>query len=125
MSLRQAVFRLILAATCVVAATGSLAAASPMAAESSCPGRWYRVQQGDSWSNLAGRTGISVAELKVANAAVAQHPQGWLIVGQTLCLPPEAKDPAVSTRPPRRQPKAHGLPCAAAIRGPSWPRATG
>jgi LysM repeat protein len=57
------------------------------AAQTTCNGRWYRIQRGDSWSNLAQRTGLSVTALKAANPAAASHPQGWLIVGQTLCLP--------------------------------------
>lgn len=71
------------------------------AAQATCSGRWYRVQQGDSWSKLAQRTGLSVTALKAANPAAAGHPQGWLLVGQSLCLPagaaaapPDAASPA-------------------------------
>ncbi len=60
---------------------------SSAAQSSACSGQWYRVQQGDSWSKLAQRTGLSVATLKAANTAAASHPQGWLLVGQALCLP--------------------------------------
>ena len=56
-------------------------------AQTACNGRWYRIQRGDSWSKLAQSTGLSVAALKTANPTAANHPQGWLIVGQTLCLP--------------------------------------
>jgi LysM repeat protein len=61
-----------------------------VSAQAACNGRWYRIQQGDSWSRLAQRTGLPVATLKAANPAAASHPQGWLIVGQTLCLPESA-----------------------------------
>jgi len=66
-------------------------------AQAPCDGRWYRVQQGDSWSKLAQRTGLAVSALKEANPAAANHPQGWLIVGQSLCLPEGAA--AVETGP--------------------------
>lgn len=73
--------------------------AGQAAAQGDCAGRWYRVQQGDSWSKLAQRTGVSVAALKAANPAAAAHPQGWLIVGQTLCLPPGAAASAETAQP--------------------------
>lgn len=63
--------------------------------QSACQGRWYRIQQGDSWSNLAQRTGISVAALKASNPSLAQQPQGWLLVGQQLCLPSGSLGPTV------------------------------
>lgn len=83
-SLRVAVW---LGATAL--ALGLLAAGgwSQGAAQATCSGRWYRVQQGDSWTKLAQRTGLPAAALKAANPAAASHPQGWLIVGQSLCLP--------------------------------------
>lgn len=56
-------------------------------AQATCDGRWYRVQQGDSWSKLSQRTGLAISALKEANPTAANHPQGWLIVGQSLCLP--------------------------------------
>ena len=40
---------------------------SSAAQSSACSGQWYRVQQGDSWSKLAQRTGLAVAVLKAAN----------------------------------------------------------
>lgn len=61
-----------------------------------CDGSLYRVQQGDSWSRLAQRTGVSLAALKAANPVAAQHPQGWLIVGQLLCVPGGAVNPAAT-----------------------------
>lgn len=64
-----------------------LLSAQNSTAQNTCSGQWYRIQQGDSWSKLAQRTGVAVAALKAANPAAASHPQGWLIVGQTLCLP--------------------------------------
>lgn len=64
-----------------------LLVANDSSAQSTCNGQWYRIQQGDSWSKLAQRTGLSVAALKDANPTAASHPQGWLLVGQTLCLP--------------------------------------
>ncbi|HSN76116.1 MAG TPA: LysM domain-containing protein, partial [Anaerolineae bacterium] len=48
-----------------------LLAARDSAAQSPCSGQWYRVQQADSWSKLAQRTGLSVATLKAANPAAA------------------------------------------------------
>lgn len=62
-------------------------------AQPACDGSLYRVQPGDSWSSLAQRTGVSAADLKAINPGPAQHPQGWLIVGQLLCMPAEAAAP--------------------------------
>ena len=64
-----------------------------------CDGSLYRVQQGDSWSRLAQRTNVSLAALKAANPVAAQHPQGWLIVGQLLCLPEGTVNPAATAQP--------------------------
>ncbi len=91
-----------------------LLAAQDSAAQSTCSGQWYRIQQGDSWSKLAQRTGLSVAALKAANPAAASHPQGWLIVGQTLCLPPGT---AVT---PTEQPAGPDAFPVTVRRGDSW-----
>jgi LysM repeat protein len=73
---------------CLVFALGiGSSLASPTALQATCTGRWYRIQQGDSWSSLAQRTGITVAALKANNPRLAQQPQGWLLVGQQLCIP--------------------------------------
>ena len=80
----------------MIAGTGQAAAPALHASiQSSCQGRWYRIQQGDSWSNLSQRTGVSVAALKAANPGAAQQPQGWLLVGQQLCLPSGSLGPTV------------------------------
>lgn len=86
------------------------------AAQSACSGQWYRVQQGDSWTRLALRTGLTVASLKAANPAAAGHPQGWLLVGQSLCLPVGAAKAGAA-------PPIPGAPVFFAItvrRGDSW-----
>ncbi len=87
------------AAWVLLAVLALAAPAGPASAQSTCDGRWYRVQQGDSWSKLAQRTGLPAAALKAANPAAASHPQGWLIVGQTLCLPQTAAAPAEVAQP--------------------------
>ena len=80
----------------VIVGTGQAAAPAPHASrQPSCQGRLYRIQQGDSWSSLSQRTGVSVAALKAANPSLAQQPQGWLLVGQQLCLPPGSLGPTV------------------------------
>jgi LysM repeat protein len=83
-----------LAVIALVAVALVLLAGRAASAQATCSGRWYRVQRGDSWSNLAQRTGLTAAMLKAANPGPAAHPQGWLIVGQTLCLPEGAAAPA-------------------------------
>lgn len=93
-----------------------LLAGRAASAQATCSGRWYRVQRGDSWSNLAQRTGLSVAALKDANPGPAAHPQGWLIVGQALCLPQGATTPAPAGSPPG---SAGSFP-ATVRRGDSW-----
>jgi LysM repeat protein len=85
-------------------------------AQTTCNGRWYRIQRGDSWSKLAQRTGLAVATLKTANPAAANHPQGWLIVGQTLCLPEGA---AVTPAEAERLPSPGAFPVTVR-RGDSW-----
>ncbi len=80
----------------VIVGTVQAAAPAPHAdRQPSCQGRWYRIQQGDSWSKLSQRTGVSVAALKAANPSLAQQPQGWLLVGQQLCLPSGSLGPTV------------------------------
>jgi LysM repeat protein len=91
-----------------------LLTAQNSAAQSTCSGQWYRIQQGDSWSKLAQRTGLSVAALKAANPAAASHPQGWLIVGQTLCLP---QGTAIA---PTEQPAGPDAFPVTVRRGDSW-----
>ncbi len=93
-----------------------LLAGQAASAQDPCSGRWYRVQRGDSWSNLAQRTGLTVAALKTANPGPAVHPQGWLIVGQTLCLPEGAAAPG----PAGRQLASAGFIPVTVRRGDSW-----
>ena len=81
-----------------------LLAGRDAAAQSTCSGQWYRVEPGDSWAKLAQRTGLSVAALKAANTAAANHPQGWLLVGQTLCLPAGAALSPAAAEPPAGPP---------------------
>jgi LysM repeat protein len=50
------------------------------------PGYYYTVQQGDTWSIVSRRTGVTVAELKRLNPK-AIHPKGWLWVGERLFVP--------------------------------------
>ncbi|MEZ4770370.1 MAG: LysM peptidoglycan-binding domain-containing protein [Caldilineales bacterium] len=95
----------------VLAATASGPALQP-----ACNGSLYRVQQGDSWSRLAQRTALSVAALKAANPAAAQHPQGWLIVGQLLCVPAGAANPVAAPQP--TQPAGEWI--ITVRRGDSW-----
>lgn len=53
---------------------------------SDASGFWYTIQRGDSWTVVAQRTGISVAELKKANPK-AIHPSDWLWFGERLFVP--------------------------------------
>lgn len=100
----------------IVALTAALLVAQvwqPAVAQTTCDGLWYRVQPGDSWSKLAARTGLSVAALKAKNPTAAGHPQGWLLVGQSLCLPAGAAAPAVEAVAPTTFP-------ITVRRGDSW-----
>jgi LysM repeat protein len=49
-------------------------------------GYYYTVQQGDTWSIVSRRTGVTVADLKRLNPK-AIHPKGWLWVGERLFVP--------------------------------------
>lgn len=71
----------------LLAGVSQQAALAAPAVQPACDGNLYRVQQGDSWSRLAQNTGVTVTALKAANPVAAQHPQGWLMVGQLLCMP--------------------------------------
>lgn len=86
------------------------------ASQPACNGSLYRVQQGDSWSRLAQRTNVSLAALKAANPVAAQHPQGWLIVGQLLCVPAGAVNLAAAPQP--SQPAGEWI--ITVRRGDSW-----
>ena len=90
---------------------------STLARQPACDGSLYRVQQGDSWSRLAQRTNVSLAALKAANPVAAQHPQGWLIVGQLLCVPAGAVSPAAAPSQPS-QPAGEWI--ITVRRGDSW-----
>jgi LysM repeat protein len=50
---------------------------------------YYTVRQGDTWSIVSRRTGVSVAELKRLNPQ-AIHPKGWLWAGERLLVPGQA-----------------------------------
>ncbi len=54
-------------------------------------GYYYTVRQGDTWSIVSRRTGVSVAELKRLNPK-AIHPKGWLWVGERLLIPGQAPE---------------------------------
>ncbi len=61
-------------------------------------GYYYTVRQGDTWSIVARRTGVSASELKRLNPQ-AIHPKGWLWVGERLLIP--GKPPTVA--PPKTE----------------------
>jgi len=61
-------------------------------------GYYYTVRQGDTWSIVSHRTGVSVAELKRLNPK-AIHPKGWLWAGERLLIPGQI---------PGQSPKAPG-----------------
>ena len=69
----------------------------------------YTVRQGDTWSNVSHRTGVSVAELKRLNPQ-AIHPKGWLWVGERLLVPgkPPTIEPPKVELPTTESPKAVG-----------------
>ena len=51
----------------------------------------YTVRQGDTWSIVSRRTGVSVADLKRLNPQ-AIHPKGWLVGWRTFVDPRQAPD---------------------------------
>jgi LysM repeat protein len=67
----------------------------------------YTVRQGDTWSNVSHRTGVSVAELKRLNPQ-AIHPKGWLWVGERLLIPGKPS----TVEPPKVQPSKTESPKA-------------
>jgi LysM repeat protein len=94
----------------LVALLGLLILPALVQADNNPPeGYYYTVRQGDTWSNVSHRTGVSVAELKRLNPQ-AIHPKGWLWVGERLLIPgkpPQVEPPKTET--PKAEPsKATG-----------------
>ena len=46
----------------------------------------YTALPGDSWGTVAGRTGVTIDDLKTANPQ-ALRPTGWLMLGEVLVIP--------------------------------------
>lgn len=71
-----------------------LVSAFPVAAEqpgsadlpAPCNGYIYLVRRGDTWNSVAQRTGINLPALQASNPQ-ALHPNGWLYMGEVLCIP--------------------------------------
>jgi hypothetical protein len=49
-------------------------------------GYWYTVRHGDSWSSIAVKTGVSIAELQRANPQAIRRNR-WLYAGERLWIP--------------------------------------
>ncbi len=62
-------------------------------------GYWYIVQPGDTWLDLAIRTGVSVSVLKRLNPH-AIHPNDWMWAGDRIFIPAPAAAPPQPTQPP-------------------------
>ena len=94
----------------LVALLGLLILPALVQADNNPPdGYYYIVRQGDTWSNVSRRTGVSVAELKRVNPQ-AIHPKGWLWVGERLLIPgkPPTVEPPKVEPPKTESPKAVG-----------------
>ena len=76
-------------------------------------GYWYIVQPGDSWLDLAIRTGVSVSVLKRLNPQ-AIHPNDWMWAGDRIFIPTSAvpEAPAASPTPTSAAPPAEATPTA-------------
>ncbi len=77
-------------------------------------GYWYVVQPGDTWLDLAIRTGVSVSVLKRLNPH-AVHPNDWMWVGDRIFIPtgsgaPAPAAPATPTPPPTPTPTPQPTP---------------
>jgi len=59
---------------------------SPQPAPQPRGGYWYQVKHGDTWYNLASRTGLSFQTLWDANPN-HHHPHQWLFYGHWLWIP--------------------------------------
>jgi len=79
-------------------------------------GYWYLVQEGDSWLDLAIRTGVSVTVLKRLNPQ-AVHPHDWMWAGDRIFIPsgPAPSIPAPPTKTPFPVPTPPVAPAATAI----------
>jgi LysM repeat protein len=85
--------RALRAATVLILMAMLTALCAPLAGAQTSPptcSQYYTVRAGDTWNTVAAQTGISAAELRKANAA-AVRPNGWLYVGDRLCIPTQAR----------------------------------
>jgi LysM repeat protein len=83
--------------------------AAPSAGTAAAPaatgGGGYRVQAGDTLSDIAARNGLSLSSLAAANA---MRTDSWVIQGTTLRLPAAGSAPAAQTSQPSGAPEAMG-----------------
>ncbi|MEI7548316.1 MAG: peptidoglycan DD-metalloendopeptidase family protein, partial [Actinomycetota bacterium] len=98
------------------AAGHRVAAHSPVPAAAACGGATYTVASGDSWGLIAGRSGVTLTALLVANGATIAtviHP------GQVLCL--RAGAGTTTARPSSAQLPTGAVPIAQfPVQGPCW-----
>ncbi len=71
----------------------------PTAAQQRQEGYWYVVQPGDTWLELAIRTGVSVSVLKRLNPH-AVHPNDWMWAGDRIFIPTAPPSLPQPTKPP-------------------------
>ena len=86
---RRLILTAIVAIFVAVLAVPAAQAAPPSTSSlmSSGYGFWYTVQPGDTWTSLARRTGIPIADLQAANPDHMHPPFYWLYVGHQLWIP--------------------------------------
>jgi len=66
-----------------------------------CDGYYYTVKSGDTWIIISRRTGVTVANLKLANPQAVRR-NDWVLIGEKLCIPAQPPTPEISATPTAR-----------------------
>lgn len=81
-----------------------------------CDGYYYTVKTGDTWIIISRRTGVTVANLKVANPQALRR-NDWVLIGEKLCIPAQAPTPEINATPTAVQPSGYWYQVR---RGDTW-----
>ncbi len=95
--------------------------AAPSHAESAmqtgaCDGYYYTVKTGDTWIIISRRTGVTVANLKLANPQALRR-NDWVLIGEKLCIPANPPTPEAGATPTPTQQRGHWYQIK---RGDTW-----
>jgi len=81
-----------------------------------CDGYYYTVKSGDTWIIISRRTGVTVANLKLANPQAVRR-NDWVLIGEKLCIPTHPPTPETGATPTAAQPSGYWYQVR---RGDTW-----